>query len=107
MQASLSRKKKVNLLFWVNIFFLCAAVCSAFVIVYNKDVQRRRFMHYQSLQQQTIQMRVLYTQWLLEEGALSNPGRIARLARAQGMVLPQNKHWQTAALSTEEAVGVS
>lgn len=65
---------------------------SAFGVIYTKDLNRRLFIQYQSLQQQAQQYQVEWSKLLLEQGAWSTQSRIQRLAQKQlNMVVPSSR----------------
>jgi cell division protein FtsL len=89
---------------WVQGFLWVFLVVLIFLTVYIKDVQRRRFIVFQNLNQNAALMKVQYSQWLLEESTLSNPMRVARLARKQGLALPRGRQWGSMTLYANQEV---
>jgi len=65
---------------------------SAFSIVYMKDLNRRLFMQYQTLQQEKSQAVIEWGRLLLEQSTWSTQSRIQEIAQRQlGMVMPAAK----------------
>lgn len=69
-------------------------------VVYMKDLNRRLFIQYQTLQQTQQQYNVDWGRLLLEQSAWSTQPRIQRLARNQlNMVMPSAQSTQLITLS--------
>ncbi len=63
---------------------------SAFAVVYLKDLNRRLFIQYQTLQQDNDQARQSWGKLLLEQSAWSTEARIQEIAQTKlGMVYPK------------------
>lgn len=60
-----------------------ALLLSAFATVYAKDLSRRLFIQYQSLQQEKTAMEVRWSKLMLEESAWSAQSRIQQIAQRQ------------------------
>ena len=76
---------------WV-IGLALAILVSAFMIVYFKDLNRRVFINYQSLKQQTQYYQVQWGKLMLEESAWSTQARIQSIAQTKlGMIMPLSK----------------
>jgi cell division protein FtsL len=86
---SLVHVTKKNML--VSLLILILFV-SAFAIVYMKDLNRRLFIQYQSLQREKAQQVVEWGRLLLEQSTWSTQSRIAQIAQHQlGMEIPDAK----------------
>lgn len=63
---------------------------SAFAVVYLKDLNRRLFIQYQSLQQDNEQSRMQWGKLLLEQSAWSTQARVQEIAQTKlGMLYPK------------------
>ena len=72
--------------------FIIISLSSAFSVIYLKDLSRRLFMQYQTLQQDQLQNETERSKLLLEEGAWSTQSRIQDLANSRlDMQLPATK----------------
>ena len=75
------------------LFLVIAIMVSALAVVYTKDVNRRLFIDYQSLQQKNIDMSVDYGKLLLEQGAWSTQERVQLVAtNSLNMVIPSSSN---------------
>lgn len=75
---------------WVFILISFLFV-SAFAVVYLKDLNRRLFIQYQSLQKDNEQSRMDWGKLLLEQSALSTQARVQTIAQSKlGMVYPKS-----------------
>lgn len=73
---------------WVMLVILTLA--SAFTVIYLKDLNRRLFIRYQSLQQVSQQYALDWSKLLLEQSTLARQSRIQRIAQQQlGMQWPK------------------
>lgn len=87
---SLVHVTKKNMLISVLILILFV---SAFAIVYMKDLNRRLFIQYQTLQREKAQQIIDWGRLLLEQSTWSTQSRIAQLAQHQlGMEIPNAKN---------------
>ena len=69
-----------------------ALLLSAFTVVYMKDLNRRLFIEYQTLQTEKTQTLVEWGKLLLEQSTWSTQSRIQHIAEAQlGMSVPNAK----------------
>jgi len=59
------------------------SLTSAFSVIYLKDLSRRLFIEYQTLQQNQLQSEIERSKLLLEEGAWSTQARIQDLASSR------------------------
>lgn len=76
---------------WVA-FFVIALLFTAFTVVYFKDLSRRLFNHYQSLQYQQQQSEEEWRSLLLEKGAWATQARVQHIAREElNMMVPKEK----------------
>lgn len=76
---------------------VCALVLgllmSALGVVYAKDLNRRLFIEYQNVQQESQNYQVEWNKLLLEQGAWSTQSRIQTLAQnSLNMVVPSSKN---------------
>lgn len=72
---------------------IIALLLTAFGVVYLKDLNRRLFIEYQSLQQNRQQYEVEWSKLLLEQSTWSTQSRIQSIAQNQlGMVMPTSKN---------------
>ncbi|MCH9644334.1 MAG: cell division protein FtsL [Gammaproteobacteria bacterium] len=72
---------------------LLSLFLTAIGVVYLKDLNRRLFMQYQSLQTQSQDYQVVWSKLLLEQGTLARQSRIQQVATGKlGMVLPTQKN---------------
>jgi cell division protein FtsL len=63
---------------------------SAFAVVYLKDLNRRLFIQYQSLQQNYDQSRLQWGKLLLEQSSWSTQARVQEIAQSKlGMIYPK------------------
>lgn len=63
---------------------------SAFAVVYSKDLNRRLFIQYQTLQQDNVQSRMQWGKLLLEQSAWATQARVQAIAQSKlGMVYPK------------------
>jgi len=85
--ALLIKKPKI-----VNLALIIFLLCTAFAVIYIKDVNRRLFIHYQGLQATHDR---LYEDWgklLLEQSTWSSQGRVQRIATQRlAMTIPSPK----------------
>ena len=65
---------------------------SAFSVVYMKDLNRRLFIQYQTLQQDKAEQLVQWGKLLLEQSTLSTQSRIQQIATKQLDMLSPNAH---------------
>lgn len=73
-------------------FFIIFSLASAFSVIYLKDLSRRLFIQYQTLQQAQLQSEMERSKLLLEEGAWSTQSRIQDLANTRlNMQIPVTK----------------
>lgn len=73
-------------------FLIIFSLASAFSVIYLKDLSRRLFIQYQTLQQAQLQSEMERSKLLLEEGAWSTQSRIQDLANTRlNMQLPATK----------------
>lgn len=71
---------------------VCGLLLSAFGVIYIKDLNRRLFMRYQTLQVQKTQSLVQWGKLLLEQSTWSTQSRIQQIAQKQlGMIVPRAK----------------
>lgn len=91
-----ARKDKLSLnthhhFWWIlNSVLLVVIIFSAFLLVYLSDLSRRNFIRYQSLLQESAQLRVAHNKLLLEESTWASDARIQRQAMNQlKMLVPQ------------------
>ena len=72
---------------------LCLCIfTTAVAVVYMKDLNRRLYIQYQSLQQVENQAQVDWGKLLLEQSAWSTQARVQSIARQQlGMVMPSRR----------------
>ncbi|MFV9988700.1 MAG: cell division protein FtsL [Coxiella endosymbiont of Dermacentor nuttalli] len=67
-------------------------LCSAFGVIYIKDLNRRLFIQYQILQSQKFEKLIQYGKLLLEQNTWSTQSRVQRIAQQQlGMQIPTGK----------------
>ncbi len=66
---------------WHMVVMFAAVLLTAFSLLYTKDLNRRMFINYQTMQQQNTSLHVDYSKLLLEESALSAQSRIQHLAQ--------------------------
>jgi len=82
------------------ICLMFAVLCSAFGVVYVKDINRRLSGDLQTLQNSYTTLHTQWSQALLENSTWSSDARIERIAKEQlGMMLPKTK---TIILPTDE-----
>ena len=80
---------KKSLVFWVASLFVLNA-CAAFAVVYSKRLARVSHMELSQLRIAADNLNIEWGRLQLEEGALSEYGRIEDIARARlGMKLPE------------------
>jgi cell division protein FtsL len=76
-----------------NVVISCLSfliLCSAFGVIYFKDLNRRSFIEYQNLQQARQQYEVEWGKLLLEQSTWSTQARIQEVAEQQfNMTLPR------------------
>lgn len=88
-KSSLEHVTRQNLLVTLLILGL---FISAFAIVYMKDLNRRLFIQYQTLQREKTQQTVDWGRLLLEDSTWSSQSRVAQIAQHQlGMEIPAAK----------------
>lgn len=74
------------------VFLIIALLCSAFGVVYIKDLNRRLFIQYQILQREKSEKIIQWGKLLLEQNTWSTQSRIQRIAQQQlGMQIPTGK----------------
>lgn len=67
----------------------------AFTVIYIKDLYRRMFIHYQTLQDQQNQLYVDWGKLLLEQSTWSTQARVQKIATERlGMEAPQSNEVQ-------------
>jgi len=72
--------------------FVVLLLASAFSVIYLKDLSRRLFIQYQTLQYQQQQSEEEWTKLLLEKGAWSTQARVQEVASKElNMVVPNSK----------------
>jgi cell division protein FtsL len=77
-------RQGLGVLFLITLLFV-----SALAVVYLKDLNRRLFIQYQTLQQDSEQSRMQWGKLLLEQSALSTQARIQEVAQSKlGMMYP-------------------
>lgn len=75
-----------------KIILVFLVLASAFFVVYVKDLNRRMFMFYQTLQDQQAQIYVDWGKLLLEQTTWSTQSRIQQVATQRlGMQVPDQK----------------
>lgn len=68
-------------------------IVSAFSVIYLKDLSRRLFIHYQTLQQVQQHDEMEWSKLLLEEGAWSTQARVQNIATTElDMMTPSMKN---------------
>lgn len=88
-KSSLEHVTRQNLL--VSLLILGLFI-SAFAIVYMKDLNRRLFIQYQTLQREQAQQNVDWGRLLLEDSTWSSQSRVAQMAQhTLGMEIPAAK----------------
>lgn len=76
----------------LTVFLVIALLCSAFCIVYTKDLNRRLFIQYQILQREKTEELIQWGKLLLEQSTWSAQSRIQQIAQKQlGMQIPTEK----------------
>ncbi|MBW5802370.1 cell division protein FtsL [Coxiella endosymbiont of Ornithodoros amblus] len=76
----------------VIVALVIALLCSAFGVVYFKDLNRRLFIQYQTLQREKAEELIQWEKLLLEQTTWSTQSRVQRIAKQQlGMQLPSAK----------------
>ncbi|WP_259412003.1 cell division protein FtsL [Coxiella burnetii] len=76
----------------VIVALVIALLCSAFGVVYFKDLNRRLFIQYQTLQREKAEELIQWGKLLLEQTTWSTQSRVQRIAEQQlGMQLPSAK----------------
>jgi cell division protein FtsL len=79
-----------NLRIWL---LVVAIMVSALAVVYVKDLNRRLYIDYQSLQQINSETNVDYSKLLLEQGAWSTQGRVQVVAmNSLNMIIPPSSN---------------
>ncbi|AJC50387.1 cell division protein FtsL [Coxiella endosymbiont of Amblyomma americanum] len=74
------------------ISLVIALLCSAFCVIYIKDLHRELFIQYQILQNRTLEAQVQWRKLLLEQSTLSTQFRIQKIATQRlGMKIPTEK----------------
>ncbi len=94
-----ARRKRVKMETRLSAFHQCCigalvilALSSAFSVIYLKDLSRRLFIQYQTLQRVQQTEEVKQSKLLLEKGAWSTQARIQSIAAHQlDMVMPASK----------------
>ncbi|OGT49367.1 MAG: cell division protein FtsL [Gammaproteobacteria bacterium RIFCSPHIGHO2_12_FULL_41_15] len=72
------------------LFFLI--ILSLFAIVFSKDLNRRKFIQYQTLLQAETQLQLDWNKILLEQSTLTTQSRVQKIAEQQlGMIAPTTR----------------
>jgi len=78
---------------WCIVGLVILSLCSAFSVIYLKDLSRRLFIQYQTLQHVQQTNEINQSKLLLEKGAWSTQARIQSIATKQlGMAVPASKN---------------
>lgn len=74
------------------VLLMVASLCSSFGVVYFKDLNRRLFIQYETLQHEKAEKLIKWERLLLEQSTWSTQSRIQKIAQRQlGMEMPNAK----------------
>lgn len=74
------------------VLLMVASLCSSFGVVYFKDLNRRLFIQYETLQHEKVEKLIEWGRLLLEQSTWSTQSRIQKIAQRQlGMKMPNAK----------------
>ena len=85
------------------VLLMVTSLCSAFGVVYFRDLNRRLFMEYETLQREKAERLIEWGRLLLEQSTWSTQSRIQEAARRQlGMEMPNTKEIILVNVSTKK-----
>ncbi len=89
----MTREHKINRYCLISMpLLLILIVVSLFGIVFMKDLNRRKFIYSQALQQDQDELQLQWGKLLLEQSTLTTQSRVQKIAQGQlGMIVPNDR----------------